>query len=357
MKSIFEDNNSRIINKTEDVNFVVNSSEVYLIEVAARVNSIESLKIKIDQKEYFNKPAVFSGKELKGLKKSVFGVLRLNSGQHTISLIPQPTGILEQIKIYPFTNELPINDQAEDGDRRPWITFIFVELGLAKMAVTLTLKRRFRDSDDVKIIIDGQIKRNTRSLLHKLWYFVASIFLGESQSETSLLNFLGGIHYVEFWADRMPVLKTVVFSGVSLPSVISLSTDQIKERVREKAVEFGFDQEMVLRLVEKESSFNPLAVSPQKAKGLFQITSKTIEQIAALGITVSDPFDVDQNITGGLTYLRWLWSLYDGQPDRLEKTLAAWNWGMANFSETEPLDWFKLPTETKNFINFVINRK
>lgn len=359
MEQIFEDANKRTINKVEDINFTVNSAGIYIIKIAARATNTEILKVKIDQKEYVNKPAIFSGRELKGLKKSVFWVLSLNSGSHTVSLIPQSAGTLEQIKVYPFTRELLINNQAEDGDRRPWITFVLVGLGLTQIVVNLTLKRRFRDSDDVKVVIDGQTKRNTRSLLHKLWYFVASIFLGEFQSEIFILNFSGGVHYLELWADRMPVLKTAVFPGISLPQTTSLSIDQIKEKIREEAVGFGFDPEMILRLVQKESTFDPKSLSPKGAMGLFQLTSITVEQIEKLGYKISDPFDVDQNIHGGLAYFKWLFGLYSGQQDQLEKTLAAWNWGMANFSATEPLNWENrpdMPAETKEFIKYILQK-
>lgn len=213
MGLIFEDTNRRIINKTEDINFGVSSAGVYVIEVTARATSVENLKIKIDQKEYFNKPAVFSGKELKGLKKSVFWISQLNFGSHTVSLIPQPTGTLEQIKVSPFAGELLINDQAEDGDRRPWMTFILIDFSLKSITPVITYARRKRDSDDVKIVIDGKTQGNLlRSIKHFLWRYAGSLlphFFSKTETENFNTNLSQETHYLEFFADRMPILNSL----------------------------------------------------------------------------------------------------------------------------------------------------
>lgn len=63
-----------------------------------------------------------------------------------------------------------------------------------------------------------------------------------------------------------------------------------------------------------------------------------------------------QNINGGLLYFQWLLGLYKGQQDQLEKTLAAWNWGMANFPTEGPFDFKRVPKETRDFINFILQR-
>lgn len=86
------------------------------------------------------------------------------------------------------------------------------------------------------------------------------------------------------------------------------------------------------------------------------MTDITIEQIAKLKYTVSDPFDIDQNIFGGLTYFQWLYNLY-AEPDRLAKTLAAWNWGLRYVSKEGPLNWEKLPEDVKTFIKNVMRVK
>lgn len=69
-----------------------------------------------------------------------------------------------------------------------------------------------------------------------------------------------------------------------------------------------------------------------------------------------DPFDIDQNIQGGLIYFKWLYDRYLGDPEHLEKTLAAWNWGLNKFPKDGPLDYGSMPEETKEFIRYVFNK-
>lgn len=225
MESIFKDNKKRKINQTENILFTTKTSGLYLIEISAIVKNEkqlggtddEDLKIEIDKRK-FPTPASFSGGTSKGLKKRIYFILLLNAGKHTVSLIPDISAILVKIETFKvsedsYLNELDllINEQAEDGDRRSWITFVLVDLDLNKFTADLNLKRRFIDSDDVKIIVDESIYRNDRSILHKLWYFAASILIGENQTETFTVNLSKDLHYIEFWADRMPTFHSIKF--------------------------------------------------------------------------------------------------------------------------------------------------
>lgn len=97
--------------------------------------------------------------------------------------------------------------------------FVGAELALKSFSVGLTLKRRFIDSDDVKVIVDGEIKRNHRSISHKFWYFIAVTFTGEKQSETFPINLSSALHYLEFHADRMPILHNTNFDFGQEPQI------------------------------------------------------------------------------------------------------------------------------------------
>lgn len=221
------------ITRQEDIPFSLKVSGLYLIELTARTqgekqlgtSDDEDLRVEIDGRKfpqlknperYFDSPASFSGGQLHGLKKTVVFILLFDSGKHTISLIPDISATVEQVKVSKISNfennkiNLVRDITAEDGDRRPWITLALVDLGLKDFSVDLTLKKRFIDSDDVKVVIDGEVKRNYRSILHKLWYFAASVLISEKQTEVFTADLSQGIHYLELWADRMPVLNSVV---------------------------------------------------------------------------------------------------------------------------------------------------
>ncbi len=87
------------------------------------------------------------------------------------------------------------------------------------------------------------------------------------------------------------------------------------------AQKYGFDTELILRIIEAESGGNPNAISPKGALGLMQLMPATAR---ALGI--SNPFDPVQNIEGGVRYLRHLLDRFGD----LRLALAAYNAGPGN---------------------------
>ncbi len=376
MRLVFEDLTERQIKKRETISFFTEVPSVYLIEIRAKAkgekqlggSDDEDLKVEIDrqnfptllgQPRYFDSPAAFSGGELHGLSKSVFFLVPLTDGLHEIVLTADISATLEKIQVYKMDPEEELgfsNITAEDGDRRPWLTFVFLDVPSKAFSLSVNLKKRFLDSDDVRVIVDDLIKRNYRSILHKFWYFIASPRGGE-QSANFDTNFVRGLHYVELWADKSPVLNKITFRGLNAtPAEPKDPTEIIKDKIRFKAREYGFDEEMMLRMAKKESQFNPKAISPAGAEGLFQLTAGAVEQVRKEGFNVNDVFDRDQNIEGAMIYFCWLYKIYEGDEEHLEKTLIAWNWGMSHVHKGEPINWLEVPDETKGFIKFVLQK-
>ncbi len=82
---------------------------------------------------------------------------------------------------------------------------------------------------------------------------------------------------------------------------------------------YGLDPRLVVSVIEVESAFNPRAVSPKGAKGLMQLMPATAKM---LGVT--DSFDPEQNLHGGIRYLSYLYDLFNKD---LSLALAAYNSG------------------------------
>jgi hypothetical protein len=95
--------------------------------------------------------------------------------------------------------------------------------------------------------------------------------------------------------------------GVLPPGAV-FGREALRDMARRVARRHGVDEQLVLAVIESESSFDPFAVSPKGAKGLMQLMPETA---AYLG--VEDPFDPAQSVDGGVRYLKELLDRYDGE--------------------------------------------
>src|SRR3989338_4184541 len=225
------------ITKVTGYSFAVDRDGLYRIAVAARCRSGkqsgerggEDLRVEIDgiklreippkdKPQYYDIPSAWNGTELKGLSKTVTIILRLNKGAHILVFVPRPRATIEREPLIELLNDrrhaaFDLNEKAEEGDRRSWHTIALVGLPLRSMSVEVTAEWRVRDSDDVKLIIDGEIKKNPFSILHRNWTWSGSIlkkiFGKERQEKTFDEDLRSGDHYLEFWADRAPTLHRV----------------------------------------------------------------------------------------------------------------------------------------------------
>jgi soluble lytic murein transglycosylase-like protein len=87
------------------------------------------------------------------------------------------------------------------------------------------------------------------------------------------------------------------------------------------AGEHGVESPLVHSVIRAESNYNPGAVSPKGALGLMQLIPATARRFG-----VSNVFDAEENVQGGVRYLRFLLDYYQGD---YQKTIAAYNAGEA----------------------------
>ncbi|HNS58871.1 MAG TPA: transglycosylase SLT domain-containing protein [Nitrosomonas europaea] len=93
----------------------------------------------------------------------------------------------------------------------------------------------------------------------------------------------------------------------------------ISALVEKLAPQYEIDPGLVLAVIAVESGFNTQAVSPKNAQGLMQLIPATAERFQ-----VRDVFDPEENIRGGMAYLRWLLAFFKGD---VALVAAAYNAG------------------------------
>ncbi|MES2841203.1 MAG: transglycosylase SLT domain-containing protein [Pseudomonadota bacterium] len=94
---------------------------------------------------------------------------------------------------------------------------------------------------------------------------------------------------------------------------------RIMKIVYKLAPQFGIQPGLAFAVIRAESNFNVNALSDKNAQGLMQLIPETAERFR-----VRKPFDAEQNIRGGLSYLQWLLAYFRGD---VPLVLAAYNAG------------------------------
>jgi soluble lytic murein transglycosylase-like protein len=106
---------------------------------------------------------------------------------------------------------------------------------------------------------------------------------------------------------------------VNTPTPSARNSNNFDTIINKHAVDYNLDPALIKAIIATESGFNPNAVSPKGARGLMQLMPATA---ASLGVT--DSFDPDQNIKGGVKHFR---SLMNNFRNNLTLSLAAYNAG------------------------------
>jgi hypothetical protein len=127
------------------------------------------------------------------------------------------------------------------------------------------------------------------------------------------------------------------------PSKENTNDSSYIEIINSACYRHGVDPALVHALVKVESDFNPYALSRRGAMGLMQLMPQT-----AVDLKVRNVFSPDENIDGGVKYLRYLLDRYEGN---LSLALAAYNSG-----ETAVQKWGTIPPfrETQDYVQRIL---
>lgn len=119
--------------------------------------------------------------------------------------------------------------------------------------------------------------------------------------------------------------------------------DHYNEIIHTKSTKYGVEPSLVKAIITAESNWSNNAVSNKGAMGLMQLMPST-----AKDMEVDNPFDPEENIEGGVRYLRFLLDRFNDVP----LALAAYNAGPRTVEESGGIPSI---SETKHYVKKVLS--
>ena len=163
---------------------------------------------------------------------------------------------------------------------------------------------------------------------------------GPSMAENKIQAFVGSDGKITF-------TNLVDNAPAPIPTAVPKSTDLLSNEmpaplrtlVDTIASNHGVDPALVRAVMKTESNFDRWATSPKGARGLMQLIPATARRFG-----VRDSFDPEQNVEGGVRYLKFLLAKFKGN---LDLSLAAYN---AGENLVEKLGRIPAIPETANYV-------
>lgn len=130
-------------------------------------------------------------------------------------------------------------------------------------------------------------------------------------------------------------------ASAEIPAYRGSYKGEYLEVARTVARKHGVPEDLFLRLVQRESGWNPVAVSTKGATGLAQLMPDTADH---LGVDIND---AEENLEGGARYLRMMYDKFG----TWELALAAYNAGPGAVEEHKGIPPF---AETESYVKAIL---
>ncbi len=191
----------------------------------------------------------------------------------------------------------------------------------------------------------GKLPTTARRLLPAMTAFLIGICLAETSARAdSLYTFVDGKGVVHFSnAPSDPRYKKMKVPERPFLRLTPPSAKAVHLAIVQNSAQHRVDPALVRAIIKAESSFDADAVSRKGAMGLMQLMPRT-----ARSLKLSNPYDPQQNISGGVRYLRYLLDRFDGN---VPLALAAYNAGESRVSRESRIPQI---SETREYVRRVL---
>jgi len=124
-----------------------------------------------------------------------------------------------------------------------------------------------------------------------------------------------------------------IVTGLNQPSTEQVL--KIREKAMQVATQQGVEPALFDALIRRESGYHPLAVSPNNAIGLTQVTPPAFHDLGGSAEEFANLFDEDMSLEAGAMYLKWVENtlrksgfIKKNDPRKIQKILAGYNAGV-----------------------------
>lgn len=175
------------------------------------------------------------------------------------------------------------------------------------------------------------------------YFFALAAKKGHAQAQR-MQRFVGEVSPDVPECMRPPVLPAPADESTEGLQPSSEVQRKIFSLVNQLAPQYGISPRLALAVIRAESNFNPGALSNKNAQGLMQLIPDTSARF-----NVRNPFDPEQNLRGGLAYLRWLLAYFEGD---VSLVLAAYNAGEGAVNRYRGVPPY---TETRDYVRRIMS--
>lgn len=185
-----------------------------------------------------------------------------------------------------------------------------------------------------------------------MWYVIlvlfTMIFAFASPASADIYKYVDneGVLHLTNVPTQTGVKYTLIMreKRVLLDKKLGTNISQYDELIMKASGKYNVEPALVKAIIKAESNFNHRAVSRKGAKGLMQLMPAT-----ASSLQVRDSFHPENNIEGGVKYVRYLLNFFNGN---LPLALAAYNAG-----ENAVLKYGGIPPyrETQTYVRTVLS--